>query len=82
MDAAAVGRVLSGEMRDGCRGTRVYVHTTERVQTSDNANTGAASRCRIAQCEHAPLAGKNVLKFDEKWSIIILYEKIISLKQK
>ena len=34
---------MSEVMRAGCRATVVYVRTTERVQTSDNANTRPAS---------------------------------------
>ena len=43
--AAAVGRVLSGAVRAGCRGTKVYARTTERAKARDYANMGAASRC-------------------------------------
>ena len=32
MAAAAVGRVLSGEMRAGCRAARVCLRTTERME--------------------------------------------------
>ena len=43
--AAAEGRVLSGAVRAGCRGTIVYLPTTEREKRAIT---------RIALREHAP----------------------------